>query len=261
MVFLSSLVLSVVLDGWSKLTPGFLTNPPSADPSAAGINPALWGSFWVVSVSTLISVPLGLATALYLTEFSGSERLREIVYFNVLNLAGVPSVVYGLVGLSLLVYTLKLGRSVLAGAITLAFLVLPMVVVASMEAIRSVPELHKLGAYALGATKLQVVYRVVLPQAMPGVLTGSILAVSRAIGEAAPILVISGLLFTRSPPASLFDPFTVLPLQIFNWVVRPQPEFKELAAAAIIVLLAMLLALNATAIYLRDRLQRRVVEA
>ena len=238
-IVLSLLLVTVVLDGWRRLSWGFLTNPPSANPEKAGIAPALWGSVWVVGLATAIALPLGIATALYLTEFSRHEKLNKIIYFNITNLAGVPSVVYGLVGLSFLTYTLGLGRSVIAGAITLAFLILPVVIVASIESIKAVPELHKLGAYALGADKLQVVARIILPEALPGALTGSILAVSRALGEAAPILVISGLLFTRRVPTGIFDQFTVLPLQIFNWISRPQAAFRELSAAAIIVLLVV----------------------
>jgi len=259
-LMLSLLLVTVVTDGWGRLSLGFLTNPPSANPDKAGIAPAFWGSVWVVGLATLISLPLGIATALYLTEFSRHERLNKIIYFNITNLAGVPSVVYGLVGLSFLTYTLGLGRSVIAGAITLAFLILPVIIVASIEAIKAVPELHKLGAYALGANKLQVIARVILPQSLPGALTGGILAVSRALGEAAPLLVISGLLFTRKTPAGLLDQFTVLPLQIFNWVSRPQTAFRELSAAAIIVLLILLLLMNMSAVILRNRLQRRVVE-
>ncbi len=257
---LALLLVTVVIDGWSRLSFSFLVNPPSANPDKAGIAPAFWGSVWVVGLAALISLPLGIATALYLTEFSQHDRLNKIIYFNITNLAGVPSVVYGLVGLSFLTYTLGLGRSVIAGAATLAFLILPVIIVASIEAIKAVPELHKLGAYALGANKLQVIVRVVLPQALPGALTGSILAVSRALGEAAPILVISGLLFTRKIPASIFDQFTVLPLQIFNWISRPQAAFRELSAAAIIVLLILLLLMNLAAVVLRNRLQQRVVE-
>ncbi len=259
-LFLSLLLITVFIDGWARLSPSFLTNPPSATPSKAGIYPALLGSIWVVGLAAIIAVPIGVATALYLTEFSKNERLRNLIYFNLTNLAGVPSVVYGLVGLSLLVYTLGLGRSVIAGATALAFLILPVIVVASVEAIKAVPELHKLGAYALGATKLQVIAKIILPEALPGILTGSILSISRAIGEAAPLLVISGLLFIRDAPRGIFDEFTVMPLQIFNWISRPQPEMRELSAAGIIVLLALLLMMNAAAIVLRNKLQKRVIE-
>lgn len=259
-LFLSILLINVTFSGWQRLTPQFLDSFPSSDPAKAGLKSALWGSVWVVGVATLIAMPLGVASALYLTEFSENERLKKLVYFNLTNLAGVPSVVFGLVGLSLLVYNLQLGRSVLAGAIVLAFLVLPVVIISASEAIRAVPELHKLGAYSLGATKVQVVRHVILPQALPAILTGGILSISRAIGEAAPLLVISGLLFIRDVPNSIFDPFTVLPLQIFNWIGRPFPEFRELASAGIIVLLGVLILMNLVAIILRAKLQRRVVE-
>jgi phosphate transport system permease protein len=255
---LGVLVVGVFMAGYERISPGFLLNGPSSNPEKAGILPALVGSIWVVGLGMAIAIPIGVATAVYLTEYAGNSRASSVVLFNVNSLAGVPSVVYGLVALSVAGYQLGLGRSVITGALALAFLVLPIIVVSSVEAIRGVPLSQRLAAYALGASRLQVVVHVVLRQALPGILTGSILAVSRALGEAAPILVISGLLFVRDPPRSPFDEFTALPLQIFNWITRPQPEFKELAAAAIVVLLALLIALNSLAIILRARLQARV---
>lgn len=257
-VTLVALLFDVVSSGASRLSFDLLNNYPSADPGKAGMRSAFWGTFWTVGLSAVVCIPLGIATALYLTEFSENQRLKGLLQFNLANLAGVPSIVFGLVGLSLLTYTMGWGRSIIAGAFTLAFLTLPLVVVSAVEAVKAVPEELRLGAYALGATKLQVAARIIMPRALPMMLTGSILAVSRAIGEAAPILVISGLLFIRRDPASIFDKFTVMPLQIFNWVSRPQPEFRELASAGITVLLLLLLAINAAAIYLRYRYQRRV---
>ncbi len=256
---LGVLVSGVVLAGLDRLSIGFLLNGPSSNPEKAGIMPAVVGSLWVVGLGMAIAIPVGVATALYLTEYMGKSRLGSLILFNVNSLAGVPSVVYGLVALSVVGYQLGLGRSVATGAVALGFLVLPIVVVSSVEAIRSVPVEQRLGAYALGASRLQVVVHIVLRQALPGILTGSILSVSRALGEAAPILVISGLVFVRDPPSGPLDEFTALPLQIFNWITRPQQEFKELAAAAIIVLLLLLLALNSLAIYLRAKLQVRVM--
>ena len=259
-IFLAALIVDVMATGTGMLTFNLVRGYPSADASKAGLRPAIWGSVWVVGLAILMALPLGVSTALYLTEYSPSGRLSSIIYFNLTNLAAVPSVVYGLVGLSFLGYMLGAGRSILTGAITLSFLILPLIVVAAMEAIRNVPTLHRLGAYALGATKTQVIGRIVLPEALPGILTGTILAVSRAMGEAAPLLVISGLIFVREPPAGLLDEFTVLPLQIFSWVLKPQPEFRALSAAGILILLALLLSMNALAIVLRNMLQERRVE-
>ncbi len=259
-IFLASLLIEVAYTGLGMLSPNLIRGYPSSDPSRAGLRPAIWGSVWVVGLAMLVALPLGVATALYLSEYSRRGWLSKLIYFNLTNLAAVPSVVYGLVGLSFLGYFMGAGRSVLTGGLTLSFLILPLIVVASMEAIRSVPELHRLGAYALGATRSQVVARIVLPEALPGILTGSILAVSRAMGEAAPLLVISGLIFVRDAPSGLLDGFTVLPLQIFSWILRPQEEFRRLSAAGIIVLLVLLLSMNSLAIVLRNMLQERRAE-
>ncbi|MBI4284416.1 MAG: phosphate ABC transporter permease PstA, partial [Chloroflexi bacterium] len=198
--------------------------------------------------------------AIYLEEYARDSRLRRLIQTNINNLAGVPSIVYGLLGLSLFVQALALGRSVLAGALTLTLMSLPVIIIAAQEAIRSVPEAHRLGAYALGATRWQMVRHIVLPAAFPGMLTGTILAMSRAIGEAAPIIAISALVYLTFIPNSPMDRFTVLPIQIFNWISRPQADFQHLAAAGIIVLLVVLLSMNAVAIFLRNRYQKRVRE-
>ncbi|MEM4494943.1 MAG: phosphate ABC transporter permease PstA [Candidatus Caldarchaeum sp.] len=255
----TALLFTVITTGWDRLSWSLIFSYPSANPQTAGMRSAFLGSFWTVGLSALVSIPLGIASALYFTEWSTHRRLRRFLEFNMANLAGVPSIIFGLVGLSILTYGLGLGRSIIAGAFTLGIMTLPLVTVSAAEAFKSVPEALKQGAYALGATKLQVTRYIILPRALPMMMTGAILAISRAIGEAAPILVISGLLFIRTDPTSIFDRFTVMPLQIFNWVSRPQPAFQELSSAAIIVLLALLMMLNAAAIAIRYRYQRRVM--
>lgn len=255
----AALLITVVYQGAGRLSLNLILEYPSANPANAGMRSAFLGSFWTVGLSALVSVPLGIATGLYLSEWSTWRRFRRFVEFNIANLAGVPSIIFGLVGLSLLTYGLGWGRSIIAGAFTLGIMTLPLVTVSAAEAVKTIPEALKQGAYALGATKLQVTRYIILPRSLPMMMTGAILAISRAIGEAAPILVISGLLFIRRDPASIFDRFTVMPLQIFNWVSRPQVAFQELSSAAIIVLLLLLMALNATAIAIRYRFQKRLV--
>jgi phosphate transport system permease protein len=254
----AALLLTVVTSGAHRLTPTLLTDYPHPNPAQAGMRSAILGTIWTVGLSALICIPLGIASALYLTEWSENRFVKRFLELNMANLAGVPSVVFGLVGLSILTYGLGWGRSIIAGAFTLAVMTLPLVTVAAAEAVKTIPEALKHGAYALGATKLQVTRYIILPKALPMMMTGAILAVSRAIGEAAPILVISGLLFIRQDPTSIFDRFTVMPLQIYNWVSRPQVAFQELSSASILVLLLILLTMNAAAIALRYRYQRRL---
>jgi len=256
-LFISSLLLYVIVTGSHRLSWELLVNSPSSNPKEAGMLPAIYGTLWTVGISTLISFPLGIATAIYLNEYSGMEKLRSFLQINLNSLAGVPSVIFGLVGLGFLSYVLGLGRSILVGAIVLAFLTLPLVTVSSLEALKAVPDDLRFGGYAVGATTWEVIKSIVLPRALPMMLTGSILATSRAMGEAAPILVISGLLFIREVPTSPLDRFTVMPLLLYNWISRPQLEFRELASAGIIVLLLLLIILNAVAIYLRYRLSKR----
>lgn len=257
---LTVLLVNVVLNGVERFSPNLLFNYASSNVNEAGMRAAILGSLYTVSLAIAIALPLGIATGLYLNEYGRSNVVSRVVYATLTNLAGVPSVIFGLVALSFLSYSLGLGRSIVVGSIALAFLVLPLITVTTIESARMVPSTHRLAAYALGARKYQVVFKVVLPQIIPTALTSSILALSRAMGEAAPILVISGLIFVRRDPSSIFDEFTVMPLQIYNWVSRPQQAFIELSAAGIIVLLLILLTLNIIAIYLRNRLQRRVVE-
>jgi phosphate transport system permease protein len=254
---LAALIYSVVSDGAGRLSWQFLTSYPSRRPAAAGIYPALAGSIVVILLTGALALPIGVAAAIYLEEYGTHSRLANLIEINIANLAAVPSIIYGLLGLGLFVRLMSMGRSVLAGACTLALLVLPVVILSTREALRAVPGSLREGSYALGATKWQTIWYQVLPVAAPGILTGLILALSRAIGETAPLITIGALTYVPFLPESIWSPFTVLPIQIFNWVSRPQADFLRNAAAAIIVLLALLLTMNATAIWLRDRLQRK----
>ncbi len=256
-VMLAVLLIDVWRDGAASLDGDFLTSPPSRLAERAGIMPALMGTLWALGLTALFSFPLGLATAIWLEEYAPRGRLRDIIQTNIANLAGVPSVIYGLLGLAVFVRALHLGRSVLAGALTLTLLILPVIIIAAQEAIGAVPNSYRLGSYALGATRWQTTRHHVLPAAMPGILTGTILALSRAIGETAPLIVVGALGFVTFAPDGPMDSFTVLPNQIFNWISRPQDEFHQLAAGGIIVLLAVLLGMNAVAILLRNRYQSR----
>ena len=254
---LTALVYDVFSDGWSRLSWEFLTSYPSRRASAAGIYPALVGSVWLIGLTALLALPVGVAAAIYLEEYGKGNWLARVIEINIANLAGVPSIIYGLLGLGLFVRVFGFGRSVLAGAATLALLALPIVILSSREALRTVPKSLREGSYALGATKWQTIWHQVLPSALPGLFTGLILALSRAIGETAPLITIGALTYVPFAPDSIWSPFTVLPIQIFNWLSRPQVAFAENAAAGIIVLLVLLLTMNSVAILLRDRYQRR----
>jgi phosphate transport system permease protein len=255
---LGALLFDVFSDGFSRLSWQFLTSYPSRRAAEAGIFPALIGSLYVILLTGALAIPVGVAAAIHLEEYGGKGRLARLIEINIANLAGVPSIIYGLLGLGLFVRIMGMGRSVLAGACTLALLALPVVILATREALRAVPKSLREGSYALGATRWQTIWHQVLPAAFPGILTGLILALSRAIGETAPLITIGALTYVPFAPDGLWSPFTVLPIQIFNWVSRPQAAFAENAAAGILVLLLLLLAMNATAIALRDRLQRRI---
>ena len=257
-VTLVVLVFDIVSDGMPRLNADLLTRFPSSLPSRAGAQSAILGTLWVISIVALTCIPIGVGAAVYLEEFAHKNRwYNRVIEVNIANLAAVPSIVYGILGLAFLVRgPLSLGQTVLAGGLTLSLLVLPVVIIASREAIRSVPSSIRLGSLALGATPWQTVRRQVLPAAVPGIATGSILALSRAIGEAAPLLLLGALTFITFNPTGVQSPFTVLPIQIFNWISRPQQEFRVLAAAAIVVLLVILLAMNSIAIWLRNRHQR-----
>ena len=254
---LAALLFDAFWEGLPWLNIQFLTSFASRRPEQAGILAAFFGSIWVVLLTATISFPLGVGAALYLEEYAPQNLLTSFIRLNISNLAGVPSIVYGILGLALFVEALAFGRSVLSGALTLSLLILPVIIIVSQEAIRSVPTADREGAYALGATRWQVTRDIVIPQAFPGMLTGTILALSRAIGEAAPMIAIAALVYIPFTPSGPLDRFTVLPIQIFNWVNQPQSEFRGLAAAGIIVLLAMLLSINSLAIFIRNRYQKR----
>jgi phosphate transport system permease protein len=279
-LLLALLLYSILRDGLTRLNWSFLQNFTSRFADRAGIRASLFGTLWVISLTTLIAVPIGIAAAVFLEEFAKSiripgslrwkmngkerrvefqslfERLTGFIQLNIANLAGVPSIVYGLLGLTLFVRWLAMGRSVLAGALTMSLLILPTVIIATQEAIRAVPNSLREASYGLGATHWQTISRQVLPTALPSILTGIILAVSRAIGETAPLITIGAATFITFTPTSVNDPFTVLPIQIFDWASRPQEAFQRASAAAIIVLLVVLLCMNSLAIFLRYRARK-----
>jgi phosphate transport system permease protein len=254
---LGALVWDVLSDGASRLRWSFITNIASRHAEDAGVYHALMGSIWVIAVTGALALPVGVAAAIYLEEYGSRSRMARFIELNIANLAAVPSIIYGLLGLGLFVRWLGMGQSVMAGAATLALLALPVVILSTREALRTVPSTIREGSYALGATKWQTIWNQVLPMALPGILTGLILALSRSIGETAPLITIGALTYIPFAPDSVWSKFTVLPIQIFNWVSRPQAEFATNAAAAILVLLALLLSMNAVAIIVRDRFQRQ----
>jgi phosphate transport system permease protein len=257
LVTLVGLLYGVLHNGGARLSWDFVTSFPSRKPELAGILPGLVGSLLLMLLTALIALPLGVGAAIHLEEYGRRSRLSRFIELNIANLAGVPSIVYGLLGLGLFVRMLHMGRSLLAGACTLSLLVLPMVVMVSREALRTVPQHLREASYALGATRWETIRRIVLPMAYPGILTGAILSLSRAIGETAPLVVVGALTYITFVPDGVDAPFTALPIQIFNWVSRPQRGFVADAAAAIVVLLLSMLILNGGAIYLRNRLQRK----
>lgn len=256
-VALAVLLSDVIIDGVGRLDLSFLTSFASRFPERAGVKAALAGSVWILSLTALISFPISVAAAIYLEEYAKRGWLTTAIQTNIANLAGVPSIVYGILGLALFVRALGLERSIISGALTLSLLIMPVIIMAAQEAIRAVPSTIREAAYGLGATRWQVVRQQVLPMALPGVLTGTILALSRAVGETAPLIMVGAVGFLAFTPKGLTDQFTVLPLQIYSWISRPQEEFRQLAAAGIIVLLALLLTMNAIAIVLRNRAQVR----
>ncbi len=251
------LLYQISVNGFKWFDVQFLTSFPSRFPYKAGIKSALVGTLWLISLVAIISIPIGVATALYLEEFGKKGRLGRMVEINIANLAGVPSIVYGIIGLAVFVRGLGLERSLISGALTMSLLILPVIIIASREAIKVVPMTIRHAAFALGATRWQTAWSHVLPASFPGILTGVILALSRAIGETAPLIMIGALTYVAFLPEGPMDAFTALPIQIFNWVSRPQEEFHELAAGAIIVLLIVLLTMNATAIFIRHRAEKK----
>jgi phosphate transport system permease protein len=251
---LAWLLLQTLVDGLPALDGKLFTNPPSTLPEEAGARPAILATIYLAILLLLLSVPIGVGTAIYLEEYANKERwYNRLLELNIQNLAAVPAIVYGILGLAFIVRgPFGIGRVLLAGALILTLVVLPTVIIASREAIRAVPDSIRQGGFALGATKWQVVWRQVLPASIPGIATGSILALSRAVGETAPLLLIGALQYVAFDP-SILGAFTALPVQIYTWVKLPDSAFQELAAAAIIVLLAIVLTMNALAIFLRNR--------
>lgn len=255
-VVLVTLIVDVAVKGLPWFDAEFLSSYPSRFPDRAGIKSAIVGSFWMMGLTALLAVPIGVASAIYLEEYASQGWFFRLVQINITNLAGVPSVIYGILGLALFVRFFALERSLMAGAMTMALLILPIIIISSQEALRAIPQGIRESAYALGATRWQVIWSHLLPTSAPGIMTGVILALSRAIGETAPLIMIGALTFIAFLPTSVMDPFTVLPIQIFNWTSRPQPEFQGLAAAAIIVLLVVLFLMNLSAILLRNYFEK-----
>jgi phosphate transport system permease protein len=258
MVILVALIWDITSAGTRWLSLDLLTNTPSRKPEEAGLRPALLGTLWVIGLTALFAFPVGVGAAVYLEEYAPNNRWTRLLKTNIANLAGIPSIVYGLLGLGVFVSLLALGRTIISGALTMALLILPVIIIASQEAIRAVPPSLRQAAFALGATRWQVARDHVIPAAMPGILTGIILSISRAMGETAPLLVVGAAAYVTFNPTGLTSSYTALPMQIYEWARRPQQEFQDLAAAAIIVLLVLLLMLNATAIYLRQRFAKNV---
>jgi len=255
-IALCVLLIDIVIDGIAKLQPQLFTEYPSRRASASGMKSALVGTIYMLGIMAPLSFIFGVGAAVYLEEYGKKSRLTKLIQLNISTLAGVPSIVYGILGLALFVRLLALERSLLAGALTMTLLVLPIIIVAAQEAIRAVPRSRRDASFALGATPWQTVSRAVLPSAMPGIMTGVILAMSRAIGETAPLVMIGALTYVAFLPNSIMDSFTVIPIQVYNWISKPQAEFKELAAAGIIVLLVLLLIMNFSAILLRNKYQK-----
>ncbi|MEU3095904.1 phosphate ABC transporter permease PstA [Streptomyces sp. NPDC006967] len=258
-VFLVSLLAYVLVEAWPRLDSRLWTNFPSIRrPENAGAQSAIYGTIWVISFTALFCLPTGIMAAVYLEEYADQERwYNRLIEVNIQNLAAVPSIIYGILGLGLLARQLALGTTVLTASLTLSLLVLPVVIISSREAIRAVPRSIRQASLALGATQWQTIWRQVLPAAVPGIATGSILALSRAIGEAAPVIMLGAVTFVMFNPEGLQSEYTVLPVQIYNWISQSREEFHHLAAAAIILLLAILLVMNAAAIWLRNRYSRR----
>jgi phosphate transport system permease protein len=255
-VLLAVLLWRVWNEGQGWIDFQFLKSFPSRFPEKAGILSAIMGSLWLMGLTAAISIPVGVGAAVWLEEFATENRWTRVLEVNLSNLAGVPSIIYGILGLTVFVRGIGLGRSILAGALTMSLLIMPVIIVAAREAIRTVPDGFRHAALALGATKWETVRHHVLPAAIPGILTGIILALSRAIGETAPLVVVGAAAYVAFVPEGPMDDFTVLPIQIFNWAARPQAQFHELAAAGIVVLLTMLLLMNATAVWIRHRARR-----
>jgi len=258
LVVLGIFLVDILIEGLARINWDFLTNLPSRRASRAGILTAWAGTIWILVLTTIIAFPLGISAGVYLEEYARKNRLASFLEINIANLAGVPSIIYGLLGLEIFVRQMNLGASLLAGALTLSLLILPIIIVTTREAIKAVPKSIRDGSYALGASKWQTVWNQVLPASFGGILTGVILALSRAVGEAAPLIVIGALAYVPFVPSGPTDEFSVLPIQIFNWVSRPQADFTVNAAAAIIILLLITFLLNGIAVFLRNKQQKKI---
>lgn len=257
LVALAALIIDIFVDGAFRISWQFLTSFPSRKPELAGILPAIFGTVWLIFIAVALAFPLGTAAAIYLEEYAKKNWLTNLIEINISNLAGVPSIIYGLLGLGIFVRAIGFGSSVLSGGLTLSLLMLPIIIISARESIRAIPSSFREASYALGATKWQTIFHVVLPAAFSGILTGTILAISRAMGEAAPLIVVGGVAFISFLPKSPLDEFTALPLQIFNWVSYPQKEFHTNASAGIIVLLGLTISINALAIFVRHRFRKK----
>lgn len=257
-VLLSIFIGSILIDGIQRIDWDFITGLPSRRAERAGIFTALMGSIWILVLTTIIALPVGIAAAIYLEEYAKESKLASLLEVNISNLAGVPSIIYGLLGLEVFVRIMQMGASILAGSFTLALLILPIVIVSTREALKAVPKSIRDASYALGASKWQTVSMQLMPAASGGILTGIILALSRAIGETAPLIVIGALAYVPFAPATPLDEFSVLPIQIFNWISRPQAGFEVNAAAAIVILLTITFSMNAIAVYFRNKWQKKL---
>ncbi|WP_431798828.1 phosphate ABC transporter permease PstA [Halobacillus andaensis] len=258
LVVLGALFYRVLTQGSGYLSLDFITSLPSPSFEDAGIWAGLIGSIWLMVIVAVVSIIIGVATSIYLEEYAPKNKLTEIIRINIQNLAGVPSIVFGLLGLTFFVYMFAIGYRLLAGGLTMALLILPIIVVASQESLRSVPNEIKEASMGMGATKWQTIARVILPAALPGILTGTILALSRAIGETAPLIIVGAAAAIYTLPDSLLSKYTAMPIQIYNWTARPQEEWQYVAGAGIIVLLAVLLLMNSIAVLIRNKFQRRL---
>ncbi len=258
LVILAIFLINIVSEGLSRIDWQFISSLPSRKAERAGILTAWTGTVWILSLTAIISIPFGVSAGIYLEEYGRKNRLASIVEVNIANLAGVPSIIYGLLGLEIFVRILNFGGSLLAGSFTLALLILPIIIVATREALKAVPKTLREASYGIGATKWQTIWYQVLPAASGGILTGIILALSRAVGETAPLIVIGALAYVPFVPTNPMDEFTVMPMQIFNWISRPQHEFLVNGAAAIIILLLITFIMNGIAIYLRNKWQKKI---
>jgi len=257
LILLVVFIGDILIDGIMRIDWGFVTDLPSRKPEKAGVYTALMGSLWVLGLTTIIAFPTGVAAAIYLEEYAKKGRFSAMLEINISNLAGVPSIIYGLLGLEIFVRVLGLGASVLAGSLTLSLLILPIIIVATRESIKAVPNTIRDASYALGASKWQTIWNQILPASSGGILTGVILSLSRAVGETAPLIVVGALAYVPFAPSNPLDEFSVLPIQIFNWISRPQHGFIENAAAAIIILLLVTFIMNGVAVYYRNKWQKR----